>query len=162
MGLRSRERTTRLVALLILAPALVLLLAAVGCGPAGDGGGAAGPTLGSPGATDGVEALARAFDDHASGLGVEGAGTVERLLADDEDGSRHQRFILRLASGQTVLVAHNIDVAPRVAGLRVGDVVGFRGVYEWSRQGGTVHWTHHDPSGDHAAGWLRHGGNVYR
>ena len=104
----------------------------------------------------------RAFDDRASGLEVEGAGTVERLLADDEEGSRHQRFILRMASGQTVLVAHNIDVAPRVAGLRVGDVVGFRGVYEWSRQGGTVHWTHHDPSGDHAAGWLRHGGRVYR
>ena len=31
-----------------------------------------------------------------------------------------------------------------------------------AEQGGTVHWTHHDPSGDHAAGWLRHGGRVYR
>ena len=95
-------------------------------------------------------------------LEVEGAGRVERLLADDEEGSRHQRFILRLASGQTLLVAHNIDVAPRIADLRVGDGVAFRGVYEWSEQGGTVHWTHHDPSGDHAAGWLRHGGRTYQ
>ena len=115
-----------------------------------------------PAARAGDAALARAFDDRVSGLEVEGAGTVERLLADDEKGSRHQRFILRLATGQTLLVAHNIDVAPRIDDLRVGDVVAFRGVYEWSERGGTIHWTHHDPSGDHAAGWLRHGGRAYQ
>ena len=86
---------------------------------------------------------------------MEGAGTVVRLLADDVEGGRHQRFILELASGQTVLVAHNIDVAPRLDGLEMGDEVAFRGVYEWNAQGGVVHWTHHDPSGEHAAGWLR-------
>ena len=37
---------------------------------------------------------------------LESSGTVMRVLADDDDGSRHQRFILRLGSGQTVLVAH--------------------------------------------------------
>ena len=84
-----------------------------------------------------------------------------RVLSDDEDGNRHQRFILRLASGQTLLVAHNIDVAPRVEGLQPGDTVAFRGVYEWSAEGGTVHWTHRDPDGRHAPGWLRHDGSQY-
>jgi hypothetical protein len=84
-----------------------------------------------------------------------------RVLIDDEEGSRHQRFILRLPSGQTLLVAHNIDVAPRVQDLRPGDTVAFRGVYEWSAEGGTVHWTHRDPDGSHAAGWLRHAGRRY-
>ncbi|HEX5640776.1 MAG TPA: DUF3465 domain-containing protein [Thermoleophilia bacterium] len=123
---------------------------------------AGGPSPDAAAARAGDAALARAFDDRVSGLEVEGAGTVERLLADDEKGSRHQRFILRLATGQTLLVAHNIDVAPRIDDLRVGDVVAFRGVYEWSERGGTIHWTHHDPSGDHAAGWLRHGGRAYQ
>jgi hypothetical protein len=157
VGLSGRERATRLVALLVLA---LLLPSALGCGSSGAGGGA-GPSPDGLGAAAGDSALAQAFEDRASGLEVEGAGTVGRLLADDEVGNGHQRFILRLESGQTLLVAHNIDLAPRISGLRVGDAVAFRGVYEWNPKGGTVHWTHHDPSGDHPAGWLRHGGRVY-
>ncbi len=159
MVLSSPRGATRLAAL-IVAPAIVLLLL-VGCDLAGDSGGASSGVDGATPASAGDAALAEAFDDRASDLEVEGVGTVERVLADDEEGSRHQRFILRLASGQTLLVAHNIDVAPRIPDLRVGDAVAFRGVYEWSPQGGTIHWTHHDPSGDHASGWLRHGGRAY-
>ena len=58
-----------------------------------------------------------------AGQQVQGSGTVSRILADDNGGSRHQRYILRLDSGKTLLVAHNIDLAPRVAGLRDGDTV---------------------------------------
>lgn len=43
-----------------------------------------------------------------------GEGVVDRALSDDNDGSRHQRFILRLASGQTLLIAHNIDISLRI------------------------------------------------
>ncbi len=93
---------------------------------------------------------------------VQGAGTVIRLLADDDEGSRHQRFILRLPSGKTLLVAHNIDLAPRIGDLRVGDTVEYSGDYEWNPQGGVVHWTHRDPAGRHADGWLKHDGRVYQ
>jgi hypothetical protein len=61
----------------------------------------------------GSRAIARAFQDHASNVHVSGHGTVVRILEDDTDGSRHQRFILRLETGQKLLVAHNIDLAPR-------------------------------------------------
>jgi Protein of unknown function (DUF3465) len=123
-------------------------------------GGAPSRDSGTAGAGD--EALARAFDEHAVDLEVQGSGTVARILSDDNEGGRHQRFILRLASGQTLLIVHNIDIAPRVDGLRVGDTVAFRGEYEWNEQGGTVHWTHHDPDGEHAPGWLRHRGRTYQ
>jgi len=106
--------------------------------------------------------LAAAFRDRVVDLQVRGSGTVARLLADDNEGSRHQRFIVRLDSGQTLLVAHNLDVAPRVDGLAVGDEIAFSGVYEWSRGGGTIHWTHGDPDGDHAPGWLRHDAKTYQ
>lgn len=96
----------------------------------------------------------------ASGTQVQGSGVVARILPDDDEGSRHQRFILRLPSGQTVLVAHNIDLAPRIDGLREGDTVVFNGQFEWNPKGGVVHWTHHDPSGRHVAGWLKHRGQV--
>ena len=35
-------------------------------------------------------------------------------LPDDNKGTRHQRFILKLSSGQTLLVAHNIDLADKI------------------------------------------------
>ena len=104
----------------------------------------------------------RAFKTRKSNVQVEGEGVVTRVLADDLEGSRHQRFILRLASGQTILIAHNIDIAPRVSGLRKGDSVFFNGEYEWDERGGTVHWTHRDPAGRHAAGWLKHNGRTYQ
>ena len=111
-------------------------------------------------ANDGL--LAQAFEQKQSGLQIQGEGIVIRLLGDDTKGSRHQRFIVRLASGQTLLVAHNIDLAPRIADLRVGDRVGFFGQYEWNDRGGVIHWTHKDPNGRHTAGWLSHDGQKYQ
>lgn len=93
---------------------------------------------------------------------LEGVGTVIKVLRDDNEGSRHQRFILRRESGQTVLVAHNIDVAPRIPELRPGDGVAFFGEFEPNAKGGVVHWTHHDPAGRHVAGWLKHNGRTYQ
>jgi hypothetical protein len=103
-----------------------------------------------------------AFNEQRSGVQVQGEGVVSKLLADDTDGSRHQRFIITLPSGQTLLVAHNIDLAPRIESLKSGDSVAFNGVYEWNAKGGVIHWTHHDPAGRHEAGWLRHAGQTYQ
>src|SRR5579871_4545906 len=91
------------------------------------------------------QTLARAFENHSRNVEVEGSGRVVRLLRDDDEGIEHQKFILRLASGQELLVAHNTDLAGRLDGLRVGDTVEFHGEYEWNPQGGVVHWTHRDP-----------------
>ena len=103
----------------------------------------------------------RAFEGRRSDVPVEGRGTVVRILPDDLSGSRHQRFILRLDSGTTVLIAHAIDVAGRVSPLEVGDALSFRGEYVWNPRGGIVHWTHHDPAGRHAPGWIRRGDRVF-
>ena len=108
------------------------------------------------------DAIARAYEQQRSGVQVESEGVVEKVLKDDNDGSRHQRFIVRVPSGQTILIAHNIDLAPRVDSLREGDRISFSGEYEWNDKGGAVHWTHRDPSGRHVAGWLRHDGHVYQ
>lgn len=97
-----------------------------------------------------------------SGQQVQGSGMVLRVLADDNEGSRHQRFILELNSSRTVLVAHNIDLAPRISSLSTGDIVEFFGEFEPSEQGGVIHWTHHDPQGRHVGGWLQHKGQRYQ
>ncbi|MCG9658335.1 DUF3465 domain-containing protein [Vibrio mediterranei] len=106
--------------------------------------------------------LRRAYENQQSDLQVKSEGTVSRVLSDDNKGSRHQRFILRLDSRQTLLVAHNIDLAPRIPDLKVGDRVQFYGEYEWNNKGGVIHWTHHDPRNRHEHGWLKHQGKVYQ
>lgn len=106
--------------------------------------------------------IGRAFASGASDVQVAGEGTVIRLLADDLNGSRHQRFIVQLESGQTLLISHNIDIAPRIDGLEIGDGVRFNGEYVWNAKGGVIHWTHHDPRGRHVAGWVIHKGKTYK
>ncbi len=107
-------------------------------------------------------AVASAFETHERNVSVEDHGTVVAILPDDDQGSRHQRFLVRVASGTTVLIAHNIDLAPRVEPLHRGDSISFRGEYIWNEKGGIVHWTHRDPSGRHAAGWLSLNGTVFQ
>lgn len=92
---------------------------------------------------------------------VEGTGRVSRLLPDDNEGDRHQRFLVDTDGGPRILIAHNIDLAPRVAPLAVGDTVRFRGDYVWNEKGGLVHWTHHDPRGRHPGGWIEVGGRRF-
>lgn len=106
--------------------------------------------------------IENAYRNRTSSLPVTETGTVSRILPDDNKGSRHQRFIVRLPSGHTVLIAHNIDIAPRISSLREGDRMTFSGVYEWNDKGGVVHWTHHDPSGRHPGGYLQHNGSSYQ
>lgn len=89
-------------------------------------------------------------------------GVVTRILPDDRDGSRHQRFIIELDSGSTLLIAHNIDLAPRLDGLGVGEPVRASGEFAWSPQGGTLHWTHHDPQGRHVPGYIEWRGRRYQ
>ena len=101
-----------------------------------------------------------AYKKADTGCWIEDSGFVQRLLSDDDVESRHQRFIIRLGNGQTLLIAHNIDLAERIP-LSLGDRVHFRGIYEWNDLGGLVHWTHHDPLGAEDGGWVCFRRKVY-
>ena len=109
-----------------------------------------------------ASSLQQAISARQSDVEVEGHGRVVRVLSDDNEGSRHQRFILDVGKGQTILIAHNIDLASRIDHLRKGDEVAFKGEFEWNDKGGVVHWTHRDPQGRHSEGWLKHDGRVYQ
>ena len=120
------------------------------------------PFLERPTAEPGEAAILGAYENKISDLVVQARGRVEKLLPDDLRGSRHQKFIVRLPSGHTVLISHNIDLAPRLDALEEGDQLSFRGEYEWNERGGVVHWTHHDPRGRRIGGWLEHDGRRYQ
>lgn len=89
---------------------------------------------------------------------------VFKILPDDNEGSRHQKFLAKPTQGPTLKVVHNIDLAPKVP-VRKGGVVWVRGRYEWSAKGGVLHWTHHDPKKpnrqDPKEGWIELNGKRY-
>ena len=127
--------------------------------------------FGEPGgrsAETGLQAAASAVERapdlsrEASGTALRVAGHVQRLLADDRDGSPHQRFIIVTDSGISLLIAHNIELAPRLDGIAVDDRVEVLGEYEWNEKGGLIHWTHKDPRGKHIAGYIDWQGRRYQ
>ncbi|HBV20373.1 MAG TPA: hypothetical protein DEF07_01465 [Nitrosomonas sp.] len=111
---------------------------------------------------DGDELLAQFFANVQSNVQVSGTGVVISILSDDLSGSRHQRFIIELKSKQTLLIAHNIDLAPRIDTLAVNDQIEFFGEYEWNDKGGVIHWTHRDPEEIHENGWIFHNNIIYQ
>lgn len=105
--------------------------------------------------------MKKIFKKSDDGSWVEVTGFVKRLLSDDNEGSRHQRFIIDIGARRTLLIAHNIDLADRVP-LGLGDRILVRGMYEWNELGGLVHWTHHDPHGVEDGGFVRYRAKDYQ
>ena len=106
-------------------------------------------------------AVATAFQQGRSDVILEDAGRIVKVLPDDNKGSRHQRFLVDMGTN-TILIAHNIDLAPRVDNIREGTQIRFKGEYEFNDKGGVVHWTHHDPGGRHEGGYLEYQGQRYQ
>ncbi len=105
--------------------------------------------------------ISQAYSSQKSNVQVQESGKVIKLLKDDLQGSRHQKFIVKLDNGQTILMSHNIDLSPRINNLNVGDTIEFCGEYEYNSKGGVVHWTHKDPRNQHPHGWIKHNGKIY-
>ncbi len=165
---RPRGKRTALQAGVAIALALLTLLLKVFLpsqgGDSKQSGGStptSGPRAGTRvGASDDLS-IVSAIKNQLSGAIVEGSGTVIKILPDDNDESPHQRFLIKLASGDVVKISHNIDVAKRLP-IEVKDTVEFRGQFEWNDLGAAVHWTHRDLRGKHEDGWLKHRGKVYQ
>ncbi len=114
--------------------------------------------------------VVEAQDDHeivqAQNAGVRdcevtGRAVVRKLLKDDVVAPRHQRFLLELTNGTTILVAHNTDVAPKVP-IQEGDQLVIHGAFIANPKGGVIHWTHHSTSPRHEGGYIDFNGGRYQ
>lgn len=110
------------------------------------------------------DTVVKAFKAQQSDIQVKGCGTIIKALPDDNEGRRHQKILIELdgvSSKQTLLLVHNIDLAPRVAQVSRGTALSFYGEYVYNDKGGLVHWTHRDPAARHQGGWIDSGGVRY-
>ncbi len=112
-------------------------------------------------AEDGQAEILQAQEAHVRKAEVTVEARVCQLLSDDTQGLPHQRFLIHLNNGSTVLVAHDTKLAPHVP-VSQGDLVRIHGEYIWNGRGGVLHWTHHSLNGRHEAGWIDYNGLRYQ
>lgn len=108
----------------------------------------------------GFAALDEAHRYRQTGFMAEVDGTVARILMDDKEDPRNQKFTMRLTNGQMLLVTHDQEAAGRVP-VSVGDPVLVRGEYVWTETGGTLRHTQRDYSTRRLHGWIDHRGERY-
>lgn len=106
--------------------------------------------------------LLTAYKNRLARVQVKSSGIIVKVLRDDLDGSRHQRLIVKVNDSQTLLIAHNIDLASRIPAPKAGRMIMFYGEYIWNNKGGVIHWTHKDPRKKHVDGWLKYEGQLYQ
>ena len=109
-------------------------------------------------ASSSIQAL---YQNRQSGAMVEFEGHIVKLLSDDNEGSRHQRFIVKIDNQHNVLIAHNSYVAP-IEPIKVNQPINIDGQYEWNERGGVVHWTHADTYGTREGEWINFQGKKYK
>ena len=106
--------------------------------------------------------LARAFKQGHTEFFIRVRASVIASLPADYEGIRHQKFLVELGTGQTLLIAHNIDLSSPVRRLRIGETILIYGEYIWSAEGGLLHRTHDDPDNVLPHGWIRYRGRKYQ
>ncbi|HMF27656.1 MAG TPA: DUF3465 domain-containing protein [Candidatus Cybelea sp.] len=108
-------------------------------------------------------ALCAAYYAGRSHVEVVADGTVTRTLGVQQGRvSPHEGFLMRLGSGCSVIV--RVEVNTDFTGsipMERGQHVLVKGEYEYYPLGGVIHWTHRDPRGRHAGGYVATGDRIY-
>lgn len=116
-----------------------------------------------------VDQVVRACNGGAQHAELTVTGSVERLLGERRSQSgEHEGFVLSTggcnAARRPCPAAHlRVEVNTSITGevpLTAGQIVTVRGQYECND--GVIHWTHHDPSGRHMAGFIDVNGTRYQ
>lgn len=92
-------------------------------------------------------------------------GVITEKLPDDNDGLKHELFMLKLTSskysGKVIKIAHDITYAPYVP-VVVGDPIEIKGDFLPDATPVMVlHWTHKSDNPKHASGYIKYKGKTY-
>jgi hypothetical protein len=109
----------------------------------------------------GDQEVLNAQSAHMVNVPVTVSARILKILREDIEGTPHQKFLIILSNGSTVLIAHNIQMAPQVP-IQEGTFVTIHGDYIWNSKGGLIHWTHHSDAPKHGDGWIDYNGRRYQ
>ncbi len=120
----------------------------------------AGQTGQSPSAGFGDAEAIRAQQLQLVKVPITVTAPVKKMLKYDDKGLPHEKFLMVLSNGTTLLVAHDTKMAPYVP-VQPGDTVTVHGEFIWNEKGGLIHWTHHSDTPKHQGGYIDFNGKRY-
>lgn len=87
---------------------------------------------------------------------------VVKVLEDDQEDIKHQKWLVRLPSNHTLLAIYNIDYYERVP-IQEGDEISLAGELGHNDQTGKpfIHWLHLDDTGKRPYGYVKLKGKYY-
>ncbi len=109
---------------------------------------------------DDSDIIVQAFQTRTSNVFVEAPAKVVWVYPEVDENVRYQEFAVRLENGHRMRIRHSLDEARRVP-LQKNLEIRFRGEFDWTSDGGLIHWTHDDPAGLRDAGWIEVDGKRY-
>ncbi len=109
----------------------------------------------------GLVDIYQAQKDHLKHVEVIVKAKVYKMLSYDLYGLPHERFLIKLNNNSTVLIAHDLKMAPCVP-LKANDDVTIKGEYIWNNLGGVIHWTHHTDTAFHVGGYILFNNKTYQ
>jgi len=111
-------------------------------------------TVSHPGKLEDDGALIAAVQSKRNVHYVEGGNlVVTNILPDDNQGLPHQSWEAQLSDGSTITVVYNSNMGDRVP-VEVGMTFSVGGQFIWTKDGGLIHWLHHDPKKKRPDGWV--------
>lgn len=85
---------------------------------------------------------------------VEGGNiVVTKIYPDDNQGLPHQSWEAQLSDKSFIKVVYNTNMGEYIP-VQVGMTFSVGGQFIWTKDGGLIHWLHHDPKQKRPDGWV--------
>ncbi len=110
---------------------------------------------------DEVDRIAFLFKQQRGGKVVNSIGRIVKVL-DQAKNPSTQLILLRLNSGQKLLVQHNLEKSQPISGLKAGEVLEFKGLYKWNNKGGLILNTFESVDNPKQSGYLKYQDIIYQ
>ncbi|HIP75819.1 MAG TPA: DUF3465 domain-containing protein [Psychromonas hadalis] len=111
---------------------------------------------------DGVDHITYLFNNQRGGEMVSSLGRIIKLLEDQTSPYLAQLILIRLNSGQKLIIKHNLKASTKIADLKVGEMIKFKGVYRWNSRGGMVVSTFENKQHPKRSGWVKFADKTYQ
>ncbi|WP_193755572.1 DUF3465 domain-containing protein [Psychromonas sp. psych-6C06] len=110
----------------------------------------------------GAEHIEFLYKQQRGGVLVTSVGRITKILDNQQTPYVSQRILIRLSSGRKILIQHNLNEAPAVNNLAIGEMITFSGIYNWNSQGGMINATHQIADLPQRSGWLKYQDITYQ
>lgn len=87
---------------------------------------------------------------------VSAQGHLIRRLPEQLSPYRAQLFLVRLTSGQKLIIKHDIEMGEALPDIKKGALLFFKGLYKWNRKGGFIIFTTQKNRENNLSGWLKY------